>query len=465
MKPSSPTLNRRTFIKQSSLISIGFLALSKCSLGIGAEQTTDTWSLQPDPHGYMDLPKGFTYRIISKKGDKMSDGFLVPGRPDGMGAFQGKNKEVLIICNHENSPMPPLYSPFGPNQELLSKLALNKLYDAGQSIMPGLGGTTTLVYNEETQKLERQFLSLAGTYRNCAGGVTPWNSWLSCEEDTSRREGPMEKDHGFVFEVPATDQPGVADPIPLTAMGRFNHEAVAVDPLTNIVYQTEDQHDGLIYRYIPNVPGQLLKGGRLQVLAIDDRLSFDTRNWETRTIELNQRQPVFWIDIDEVESPEDDLRYRGFEKGAARFARGEGMWFGKRELFFACTNGGPKKQGQVFRYQPSPFEGTAKEKQDPGYLELFAESEDKKILNMCDNLTIAPWGDVILCEDNGEVNYIRGINQKGEIYNFACNRSSRSEFAGLVFSPSGNTLFVNIQENGETLAITGPWKEFAKALI
>jgi hypothetical protein len=327
--------------------------------------------------------------------------------------------------------------------------------------MPSLGGTTTFIYNEATGKVEKQYLSLIGTNRNCAGGVTPWNTWLTCEEDVTTKGEKAEKDHGFVFEIPATDQIGLIDPIPITAMGRFNHEAVAVDPKTGIVYQTEDEGNGLIYRYIPDVRGQLHAGGRLQVLAILDQPSFDTRNWETPAMEIQKPMPVQWLDIDDVLNPAGDLRLRGFDQGAARFARGEGIWFGEDELYFACTNGGPGQHGQVFRYRTSPQEGQPEESENPGTLELFAESPDKTVLHMCDNLTIAPWGDVILCEDNGELNHIRGINREGKIYDLAVNRSSSSEFAGLVFSPSGKTLFVNIQESGETLAITGPWERLA----
>lgn len=454
-------LNRRSFIRQSAIVSLGFMALSRCTSDTKGEKTPFDLSLKSDPKNYIDLPEGFQYKVISRAGDKMDDGLLVPGRADGMGTFAWKNGRVVVIRNHENSPTPLEYSPFGAQHELLPQVDLAKLYDAGQSEMPGLGGTTTFIYNEDTGLVEKQYLSLAGTYRNCAGGITPWNTWLSCEEDVTKKGGKIEKDHGFVFEVPATDQIGLVDPVPIKAMGRFNHEAVAVDPKTGIVYQTEDEGDGLIYRYIPELRGQLHAGGRLQVLAIIDQPGFDTRNWGNQTLALQQPMQVQWLDVDEVLSPEGDLRYRGFKQGAACFARGEGVWFGEDELFFACTNGGPKRHGQVFRYRTSPKEGTPEEIQDPGTLELFAQSEDKTVLHMCDNLTIAPWGDVLLCEDNGELNHIRGINKNGEIYNFAVNRSSSSEFAGLVFSPSGKTLFVNIQESGETLAITGPWERLA----
>ncbi|MEL7117950.1 MAG: alkaline phosphatase PhoX [Bacteroidota bacterium] len=457
----SNSASRRAFLKQSAVVSLGFLFLSKCSSDVKNIEEAINIDMITDPNGYMDLPEGFSYKVISKAGNVMSDGFMVPGRADGMGAFEGPDGTVIIIRNHENSPGSPQDSPFGLENELFEKIDLQKLYDPGFSSEPALGGTTTIVYNEETGKVEREFLSLAGTTRNCAGGVTPWNSWLTCEEDTTKQSDKVEKDHGFVFEVPATLEPTIAAPTPLLEMGRFMHEAVCVDPKTGIVYQTEDRHDGLIYRFIPNAAGKLAEGGKLQALAIKNKKSFDTRNWEERTMELFDKMPVEWIDIEDVLSPEDDLRLQGYEKGGTRFARGEGIWFGNGELFFACTNGGPEQFGQIFRYVPSPAEGTKAEADNPGTVDLFAESESKTILHNCDNLTIAPWGDVILCEDNGELNHIRGINKKGEIYNFGCNRSSRSEFAGLVFSPSGKTLFVNIQENGDTVAITGPWDKLA----
>lgn len=453
--------SRRLFIKQSAMIGTGFLALSRCTLKDKQVLGPADGKLIPDPKKYIDLPEGFHYKVISRAGEKMDDGFLVPGRADGMGAFEGSDGKVIVVRNHENSPGSSENSPFGKSNELWENIDPAKLYDAGRSKEPSLGGTTTFIYNEETSQVERQYLSLAGTNRNCAGGITPWNSWLTCEEDVSKQNATAEKDHGYVFEVPATDKIGLVDPVPLMAMGRFNHEAVAVDPKTSIVYQTEDAGDGLFYRFIPNVAGQLAKGGRLQVLAAVDQPQFDTRNWEKQKIEIHKPIAVRWMDIDDVLSPENDLRERGFKAGAARFARGEGIWFGEDELFFACTNGGPSRSGQVFRYKTSPHEGTDSESQQAGTLELYAESPDKTILNKCDNLTIAPWGDVILCEDNGQLNHIRGINKNGELYNFGVNRGSGSEFAGLVFSPSGKTLFVNIQESGETVAITGPWENLA----
>lgn len=447
-------MKRRIFLNQSAIISLGFLGLSKC---VASESSvTEAFRYGPlvkDPKSYLDLPKGFSYRIISKAGNKMDDGLLVPGMADGMASFLSPSGKVILVRNHELSPTALKYGAFGSNNESIQTLDTEKFYDAGKGESPGLGGTTTLVYDEDTGALEKEFLSLAGTNRNCAGGLTPWGSWISSEEDVSKAIGNFEKNHGYNFEVPATEEVTLHQAIPLTAMGRFNHEAVCVDPKTGIVYQTEDRHDSLFYRFIPHVKGELDQGGSLQVLCIKDTKQMDTRNWDQQQIGLGEVREVYWLDIDGVDSPEDDLRYRGYDLGAARFARGEGIWFGDNELYFACTNGGPNKLGQIFKYIPEP---STESDRDSGQLILFAESDSKNILKNCDNLTVAPFGDLVLCEDHKDA-YLRGITPEGKIYTFAHNVGHKSEFAGACFSPSGKTLFVNIQGPGHTLAITGPW--------
>jgi secreted PhoX family phosphatase len=259
--------------------------------------------------------------------------------------------------------------------------------------------------------------------------------------------------------VPATEYARLADPVPLKAMGRFNHEAVAVDPASGAVYETEDAHDGLLYRFLPHVQGQLAEGGRLQALVVRDRASLDTRNWEEITVAPGDSLDVEWIDLDNVESPDDDLRYRGFEAGAARFARGEGMWFGNDSIYFACTNGGVAKTGQVWRYTPSPVEATDLEQEQPGKLELFIEPNDSTLIEHCDNVTVAPWGDIILCEDGPGEQFLVGVTPEGNLYKFGRNAVSDSELAGATFSPDGSTLFFNIQGDGLTLAVTGPWHQ------
>ncbi len=410
--------------------------------------------LKKDPDGIFDLPEGFSYRIISRAGEEMSDGYIVPALPDGMAAFPGPDDLTLLLRNHEVNVEAPFTSgPFGPENERRRRLRSEQLYDAGTAGAPCLGGVTTIVYDTRTHDVVSQHLSLIGTVRNCAGGPTPWGSWITCEETVIRSGGVAAVDHGYNFEVPATAEACVVDPIPLTAMGRFNHEAVAVHPETGIVYETEDRSDGLLYRFLPEEPGHLRAGGRLQALAVVGRPELDTRNWQESLVRPGEILDVEWIDLEDVESPEDDLRYRGAAAGAAIFARGEGMWYGNGAVFFACTNGGGNRAGQVWRYTPG-----SNEVAEGGQLELFVEPNDTRLVENCDNVTVTPWGDLILCEDGPGEQFLVGVTPEGELYRFGRNAVSGSELAGATFSPDGCTLFMNIQHDGLTLAIAGPWK-------
>ena len=452
-------MHRRWFLQTASAIGAAFTTSPK---GLRAASKArrrddpDLGPLIPDPAGIIDLPEGFTYQVISTVGDEMDDGLLVPGLPDGMAAFPAEDGKTRIVRNHEL--MPGASSPFGEADERIDRVDPERIYDAGGEVACG-GGTTTIVYDTVKGEVERQFLSLVGTLRNCAGGPTPWGSWVTCEEApvmAASSNGYFTVDHGFAFEVPAAADAPV-EPVPLAAMGRFNHEAIAVDAESGAVYQTEDRPDGLIYRYLPATKGDLAGGGKLQALALADFSSVDTRNWSPfADFPIGEAVDVEWITLDDVLAPKDDLRQRGFLKGAARFARPEGMWAGDGVIWFACTSGGRKKCGQVFRYTPSPGEGIrAKERKERGTLELFFESEDKSVVDYCDNLTVSPWGDLILCEDGAESNFLVGLSKNGDVYPFAKNDAS--EFAGATFSPDGSTLFVNIQGTGMTLAIRGAW--------
>ena len=313
------------------------------------------------------------------------------------------------------------------------------------------------MYNAQERRLERHFLSLAGTLRNCAGGPTPWGTWISCEETVQRADHTFCVDHGYVFEVPADTESGLQDPKPLLDMGRFRHEAIAVDPRSGVVFETEDMDDGLIYRYLPNRPGALHKGGRLQALAIRGRSSCDTRNWSEQTMRPGESCAVDWMELDQLQAPDDDLRYRGFDRGAARFARGEGMWYGRKSVYFACTSGGKSRLGQIWKYTPSPHEGQPDEREQPGQLELFIESHSTDLIENADNLTVAPWGDLFVCEDGATSQHLVGVTPAGQCYRFARNVLNESELAGVTCAPDGSTLFVNIQHSGLTLAIWGPW--------
>ena len=456
-------INRRRFLQSitAAATTPALTFASKPTRASGA-------SLQTDPNQIIDVPEDFSYSVVSRIGETMSDGLLVPGAHDGMAAFEGENGRIILICNHELSAQSKHAGPYTESYSGLSEAMKSRFYDRGKERSPGLGGTTTTLYNPATGETERQFLSLAGTDINCAGGKTPWGSWLSCEESFAS-PGPSfsnhatlvtrEKRHGYVFEVPSSANE-LTTAVPLKGMGRFEHEAAAVHEPTGVVYLTEDQWHSLFYRFIPNVPGQLHEGGRLQALAIVDQAAKPTHNWDRTDVRVNESLATRWVDLDNVDGDKNDLRLRGAALGAATFARGEGLTVAGDQFAFTCTLGGPARLGQIFAYKPSPFEGTVQEQASPGQLTLIAEADKESLFNNCDNITMAPWGDLIVCEDTDDnANHcaLVGVRPDGSQYLLANNAYSESELAGVCFSPDGKTMFVNIQYPGMTVAITGPW--------
>lgn len=414
--------------------------------------------LVSDPNGILDLPKGFSYKIISEMGDKMDDGYIVPDRADGMGCFSLAGSQVALVRNHEIG-----MDNHDPEMTKMQRGLQSVAFDVTIEGYPLPGGTTTIIYDTKTGERVNEYRSLVGTLLNCAGGTTPWGSWLSCEEIYATAGEFGNESHGWVFEVPAIGGNRFNKPAPLKGLGRFKHEAAAVDPSTGIVYMTEDRPNSLFYRFIPNVYGQLDKGGKLQALGFKGQeKGGDSRNWDGVTFKQGDWHEARWIDLDDTDSPKDDLRLRGHEKGGVFFARGEGITWGDNELYFCCTNGGAKGFGQIMRYQPSAKEGTDGENDTPGRLQLFLESDVRNTFSFGDNLTVAPFGHLIVCEDNYDNtdNYMRGVTPDGALYPFA-RLIVDSETAGACFSPDGSILFVNIQSPTKTLAITGPWDKFS----
>ena len=416
--------------------------------------------LQPDPRGILDLPEGFHYRVISRVGQDMDDGFVVPGRPDGMHAFPAARGRTILLRNHELNPGSG-ETAFRDMERELSSAERARIYDAGA----GRGGVTTLVVDTASSRVEHQFLTLAGTLRNCSGGATPWGSWISCEEIViGAGQYGARREHGYNFEVPAAAT-SLVEPLPLKSMGRFNHEAVAVDGRTGIVYQTEDRDDGLLYRFLPRQRGRLAAGGRLQALAIRDLPAVNTGNRQNaaNSFALGRRFQVEWMELDQVTSPNDDLRHQGRTRGAAAFVRGEGMTVetdavgGGSCIWFVCTTGGPHGLGQLWCYRPAAGEGDDAEGRQPGTIELGVEPRNIDWLRNGDNLTLAPFGDLLVCEDNSNAQHVVGITRSGGMYRFAANGRRDSEFAGATFSADGSTLFVNLQKPGLTFAVKGPW--------
>ena len=408
---------------------------------------------------YLALPKNFQYKVIGKVGGAMTDGQKTPRAHDAMWTFRVKG-DLRIVRNHEiNDQIPKDAVAIGASNH----------YDEAAG-----GGTTTLVINPKSREIVRDFVSLSGTLNNCAGGATTWGSWISCEETTlghtkyttkaGKQIGGFAKPHGYCFEVSASandNQP----PVPLKAMGRFVHEAVAVDKKTGIVYLTEDNNPSGFYRFLPNRRERLAEGGTLQVLAVKDKFNFDTR----KNQKIGSTFQTNWLKIDNpdpVEADTDSLAVfkQGMKTGAALFARLEGcIPASGGRIYFASTSGGDSKGGQIWLYEPTS--------KDTGNLTLVFESPDRRLLDMPDNICLYPKNDLLfMCEDSDygiegatPENFVRILTPQGKLADFAKNITpgfERSEFAGAAFSKDGKTLFVNVQSAGVTLAIWGDWGKF-----
>lgn len=450
-------MKRRSFLTTTTATGLSFLGLQKYLNATPSDRVVTYYGpLLPDPDKLLDLPIGFKYKVISEAGQKMDDGFRVPNAPDGMAAFAGKDGRVILVRNHELSFGAIKQGPF-LEIDFPSDLDPALSYDPGENgKFPHLGGTTNLVYNPATGETEKQFLSLTGTDRNCAGGAMPWGSWITCEEpqDLTSTRG---QNHGYCFEVKASDDGKLQKPVPLKALGRFCHEAVALDPTNGFLYLTEDRNDGLLYRFIPDEKNNFHKG-KLQALAIIDKPDADLRNYDKVNVREGENLPVTWIDLDDVTAPADDLRFRGRSAGAAVFARGEGIFYSEGHFYICCTDGGIGRQGQVLRLTP----GGAEKTDGKDEICIFLEPGKSDLLTNGDNLCATPNGHLIICEDlvnehKSATPHLRGITPDGKIYTLARNAAGKSEFAGSCFSPDGKTLFVNVQGTGHTLAITGPW--------
>lgn len=424
--------------------------------------------LQSDSRLILDLPAGFRYRVVSVIDQKMEDGLFVPGHPDSMHAWALDRNRVVLMCNHELDMGRPGLSAWRRAEPGLIDEYQSKLYSRTSNGTVAPGGVRRLVYNLKSGKLERQHMALSGTLRNCSGGPTPWNSWISCEETVVKRgQHGLSQDHGYCYEVPV-NHPGMSKAIPIKSMGRFNHEAALVDPQTGIVYLTEDRMNSLFYRYIPFHRRKLASGGYLQALAIRDSVApVMTGNIRESRFPVGQAMDVQWVTLQEVDSPDDSLRQQGISRGAAIFVRGEGLVLQPTRqgsvVWFVCTAGGLKQLGQIFQYRPSPVEGQKAEEKQPGRLMLFSEPNNPDLLKNGDNLTVMPNGDLLICEDYYYRQRLVGVTPEGQYYVLAQNARSASEFAGATFSPDGSTLFVNLQQQNRTLAISGPWKTKSSA--
>jgi secreted PhoX family phosphatase len=492
------TSSRRGFLKGSASLAAGsFVAtLQALQMRNAHAQAIGSASLVASPYGpvapvldltthlpLLQLPEGFTYRSFGWTGDPMADSQPCPGSHDGMAVVQslggGSSVDVVLVRNHERGQSStPIVAP--------------AMYDTAPSTLNGRvpgGGTTHLRFRG------RQWVSmepsLGGTLTNCAGGPTPWGTWLTCEETGSNLEPQGGRKHGYVFEVRA--KPGETTGRPIVAMGRFSHEAVAVDPLTNFAYLTEDNRNKSgFYRFKPSdasgAPGAYEAGGTLQMARVVGRANADLI-----VASKGERHRIEWVDIanpdaDPVSMALPDFAgttsvagpfAQGWAAGGLRMSRGEGIWHRDGKLFIVDTSTGINAAGMRGNGEGAVWEYDI----EASTLTAVFVSLNALACNNPDNITVSPRGGLLLCEDGGGVtdpfgfgDRLTALTADGDSYVFAKNNVvltaeqigmagklvgagdyRDNEFCGACFDPAGKVLFVNIQTPGITFAIWGPW--------
>jgi secreted PhoX family phosphatase len=482
-------IERRTVLKGSAAVAgaalvggpfQGLVAAPANALGAPAFRKLRAIPDLRDGTVRLHLPEDFAYRSFHDTESTviLDDGTKLPGRHDGMAAFPGDGGTVTLVRNHEVNNPQPAFGPIG-----------------GHTYDPMAGGGCTIIEVTHEGEVLEAWTGLNGTMMNCSGGPMPWRAWITCEETvngpdvgpdfTGTSNVPLTKPHGYIFEVPAS---GHSNGEPITAAGRFAHEAVALDPVDGYLYLTEDNfaYPSGFYRYKPKhhpmEAGHIDNEGTLQMLAVKgvDEAHLEAHqakgaNYTVEWVDIDDPNPSFPYTPGQVAPTTNDaaLTYvgnQGREKGAAHFSRLEGAIYDNGVVYFTSTQGGGPAEtgpelnagygngfGQVWGYHCRS-----------GKLQLVFQSPGQQVLDLPDNITVSRRGTLVVCEDSSGDNYVRGLSRGGQLWDIALNRLRSAtgtprfgdEFAGSTFSPDGHTLFVNIQASrGMTFAIWGPWEK------
>jgi secreted PhoX family phosphatase len=451
-------VSRRTLLTRSASAGVGIVlsgsipglfgtALAAPGGGVGYGP------LVPDPAGLLSLPEGFSYTLVAQSGvTLLESGQPTPDDPDGTAAFvrHGGNGSVLVN-NHE----------IGGGEAFRVPAIPGFTYD------PRAGGGTTNIEVDKDGSRVREYVSLAGTHNNCAGGRTPWDTWLTCEETEGSPAGSSIR-HGYVFEVDPYDQDANRDPTPIKALGRYAHESVAVDPQNHTIYLTEDagNPNGLLYRWTPPSGALPLQNGALKTLAPDagalDAMKASIGGTFVPDLSVFT-QPGTTLDVEWLTVPDRDATMLSTRKQFAQITRSrklEGMWWGDHGAYFvasfARTGDGSAAQhdGQVWFIDPAA---------DTIELKIwfaYTPGDQDNDPDGPDNITVSPFGGVILAEDGDGASHLVGATDAGETYFFARNEiAGQSEFTGPTFSNDRQILFANVQSPGHVFAIQGPFRK------
>ncbi|MEU8764195.1 alkaline phosphatase PhoX [Streptomyces sp. NPDC048659] len=477
------SLNRREFAKKSAATgaglaltgSVGALATAPEALaaddpqefgghgeghghdhGHGHGHRLGYGELVADPAGVLALPKGFTYRVLTHSGvTRLESGEFTPSNHDGTATFAGRRGTTYLVNNHELK---------GPRSGWDHPVPLTEglVYDPAAA-----GGCTVVEVHRDGTVAE--WVGIAGTSTNCAGGRTPWGTWLTCEEteDLAGKNG-MTKDHGYVFEVDPQDHRANRNPKPVKALGRYAHEAVVIDPKRGHAYLTEDASgpNGLFFRWVP--PKGFEHGrGRLATLADDAGVlqafkCFDSAGRFvddlSRATKIGTVYGVDWVDVPDRDARKTPVRKQFGAGEVTRARKLEGMWWADGGTYIVSSyaraeSPGAAHDGQVWFYDPKRRTLTLQV-----LLGVNAAPDEDGAFDGPDNITVSPYGGVVIAEDGEGVQHLFGATESGRTYPIARNDLNDSEFTGVCFSPDGDTLFANIQEPGIMLAITGPWR-------
>lgn len=344
--------------------------------------------LPADENGLL-LPEGFTSRVLARAGEPPvgSSSYLWHGHPDGGATFPAEDGGWIYVSNSE---------------------------------LPGIGGVGALRFDAGGELVDA-YPILEGSNVNCAGGPTPWGTWLSCEEVA----------RGRVWEC---DPTGRRSAIERPALGIFKHEAAAVDPVHQHVYLTEDERDGCFYRYVPdartNEGHADLTAGRLEVAEVHE---------EGRVTWHPVPDPAFGDTPTRQQVPESTV-----------FNRGEGIWYHDGVVYLATTG-----DDRVWAYDIAT-----------GRIDILYDrrTSDDPILRGVDNLTGSCCGDVLVAEDGGDMQII-AILPDGRLQRIVqVAGHENSEMTGPAFDPSGTRLYFSSQRgpsgrfnDGWTYEVKGPF--------